>query len=69
VLVPGGTYEVTIHSAGADQERMLSAGRRGRISLRVPLGPSNTAQQYTAGATTRVFHTRVSLRRVPASSG
>ncbi len=64
LLAPGAAYRVKIHSAGGDGQRVVRAGRRGRISLRVPLGASNTAQQYTAGATTRVFHTVVEFRRV-----
>ena len=63
VLAPGATYLVKVDSAGADEQRIVGADRRGRIRLRVPLGPSNTAQQYTAGASTRVFHTAVDFRR------
>jgi hypothetical protein len=35
------------------------ADRRGRLRVRVALGPGNAVQQYTPGATTRVFTKRV----------
>jgi hypothetical protein len=42
--------------------RTLRASRRGRLRVRVPLGPANARQQYTAGARTRVFTARVRIR-------
>jgi S-formylglutathione hydrolase FrmB len=65
ILAPGRRYEATIHFERGSRTRILRAGGGGRVSLRVPLGPSNTAQQYTAGAQTRVFHTSVSFRPAP----
>jgi S-formylglutathione hydrolase FrmB len=41
--------------------RTLRANRRGRLRVAVPLGPANARQQYTAGARTRVFTTRVTI--------
>jgi S-formylglutathione hydrolase FrmB len=37
------------------------ADRRGRLRVRVVLGPGNAVQQYTPGATTRVFTKRVRI--------
>jgi hypothetical protein len=47
------------------KKRKLKAGRYGRVTLRVPLGPGNPDQQYTPQATaagTKVFTTKVKLR-------
>jgi S-formylglutathione hydrolase FrmB len=43
--------------------RSVRADRRGRLRVAVPLGPGNTAQQYTAGADTKVFTARVTIAR------
>jgi S-formylglutathione hydrolase FrmB len=45
------------------KSRTLRADRRGRLRVAVPLGPANAVQQYTAGARTRVFTTRVTIAR------
>ena len=48
----------------------LVADAKGRVKVTVPLGPANTAQQYTVGATTKVFAAKVVLsgraRRPPS---
>jgi S-formylglutathione hydrolase FrmB len=43
--------------------RNLRANRNGRLRVTLPLGPANARQQYTAGARTRVFRTRVTIER------
>jgi S-formylglutathione hydrolase FrmB len=43
--------------------RARRADARGRLRVSVPLGPGNPVQQYTPGARTRVFTTRVAIRR------
>jgi hypothetical protein len=43
--------------------RTRRADARGRVRISVPLGPGNPVQQYTPGARTRVFTTRVTIRR------
>jgi S-formylglutathione hydrolase FrmB len=53
----GASYRVTIRG----KARVLRANARGRLRIAVPLGPGNRAQQYTAGATTRVFEARVKI--------
>jgi hypothetical protein len=40
----------------------MRAGRDRRLTISVPLGPSNTAQQYTLLADTRVYSTEVGIR-------
>jgi hypothetical protein len=39
----------------------LKASARGRLRIAVPLGPGNRTQEFTAGAQTRVFKTRVTI--------
>ena len=56
---PRKLYRVTV----GRRVRLLRAGRRGRLSVPVPLGPANGAQQYTVGSDTAVFTTRVTVRR------
>jgi hypothetical protein len=55
--VPRAPYIVRVRGHGHVQH----ADRRGRLRIAVPLGPGNRAQQYTPGATTRVFKTRVTI--------
>jgi hypothetical protein len=56
---PGQALSVRVRG----KTRGLRANRRGRLRVTVPLGPANARQQYTAGARTRVFTTRVTIRR------
>jgi S-formylglutathione hydrolase FrmB len=63
VYRPGKRYMATIKRAGAKAETYpLRAFRGGRLRLVVPLGKGNPQQQYTAGATTKVFKTSVRIR-------
>jgi S-formylglutathione hydrolase FrmB len=54
----GRRYTVTIGT----QSATMRAGRDRRLTISVPLGPSNTAQQYTLLADTRVYSTEVGIR-------
>jgi hypothetical protein len=51
-------YTVTV----GVQSATMRAGRDRRLTISVPLGPSNLAQQYTLLAETRVYSTKVSIR-------
>ncbi len=51
------TYTVRIRG----RKRIARADRRGRLRITVPLGPGNTAQQYTPGASTKVLEARVRI--------
>jgi S-formylglutathione hydrolase FrmB len=61
LLRPKRKYRVSVHSTGGTRTITRRADRRGRLHLGVPLGPSNTSQQYTVGATTRVFQSAVTI--------
>ncbi len=58
VYAPRHTYSVTIRG----KTRQLRSSRRGRLRIAVSLGRGNTAQQFTAGANTRVFRASVKIR-------
>jgi S-formylglutathione hydrolase FrmB len=58
LYAPRHTYTVTVRG----KARQLKATRRGRLRIAVPLGRGNTAQQFTSGATTRVFRASVKIR-------
>ena len=49
-LKPRTRYAVEVRGAGGTQDRSLRTDGKGRLSLRVSLGPPNPAQQYTAEA-------------------
>jgi S-formylglutathione hydrolase FrmB len=53
-------YRVRVGNA---QPRTLRASPTGRLRVTVPLGEGNAAQQYSPGATTKVFRTRVTVTR------
>jgi len=55
---PRHTYSVTIRG----KTHQLKSSRRGRLRIAVSLGRGNTAQQFTAGANTRVFRASVKIR-------
>jgi hypothetical protein len=56
---PGTRYLVRVGSG----RRTVRASAEGRLRIAVPLGPGNPRQEYTAGATTRVFRTTVTIGR------
>ena len=53
----GRAYTVTVRG----KTRSVRANPGGRLRITVPLGPGNPMQQYTAGASTRVFRARVAI--------
>jgi len=64
-LKPKGEYRVRIHGEHAAGRVRARASRSGRLRLRVPLGPPNPYQEYTAqaeAAGTAVYRTRVAIR-------
>jgi S-formylglutathione hydrolase FrmB len=62
----GEPYRITIKkAAGKPETYRVTANRRGKLRIVVPLGKGNQAQQYTAGATTKVFTTSVRITRAP----
>lgn len=52
---------VTVRRGKARTVRRLRVPASGRLRIAVPLGPGNTAQQFTAGTTTQVYTTRVRI--------
>jgi S-formylglutathione hydrolase FrmB len=61
---PGSKAKVRVRSAGSAKTITLKADRRGRLHITVPLGPGNPQQQFTPGAATKVFTTRVAIAGV-----
>jgi S-formylglutathione hydrolase FrmB len=62
----GAVYRVTIRGHGGKRVHKLRANRHGQLKIQVPLGPSDTVQEYsidgsTAGTT--VFTTTVKIGR------
>jgi S-formylglutathione hydrolase FrmB len=64
-FVPQARYAVALRTTRAKRTIEVRASRRGRLRIVVPLGPANPQQQFTAGAATAVFTTKVKIRRVP----
>ncbi len=60
---PGGFYRIVTELGTTGGFRLQQALRSGRLRIRVPLGPSNTVQQYAPGSATAVFQTRVQIVR------
>jgi hypothetical protein len=64
-------YRVTIQSGSGTTTRTLSTGRRRTLTLAVPLGPSDTVQEYTgaqppaASPGTTVYTTHVTITKLP----
>jgi hypothetical protein len=58
---PHTEYDITV---GA-QTFVDAADGRGQLHILVPLGPSNTQQQDTPGAQTKVYTTTVSIPPPP----
>jgi S-formylglutathione hydrolase FrmB len=59
---PRHVYRVVHRLLGRRVRRMEKADARGRLRIALPLGRGNRAQQFTPGATTRVFTNRVTIR-------
>jgi hypothetical protein len=62
---PSQLYSVTIIGASPTTQ-LVRADGSGRLSISVPLGPANPAQQYTAAAAvsgTRIYRTTVTIDR------
>jgi S-formylglutathione hydrolase FrmB len=62
LFVPRRVYRVVERFGPTTLRRTLSANSRGRLRIGVPLGRGNRRQQFTSGARTRVFTTRVTIR-------
>ncbi len=63
----GARYQVTVSSHAGTTTVTDSVGASRRLTIEVPLGPSNTAQEYTVGAAlsrTKVYSTQVKIARV-----
>jgi S-formylglutathione hydrolase FrmB len=73
VLTPGRyrrltKYRVGVMSGSGTSTQVLRSDRHGRLTIQVPLGPSNTVQEYPGGGPalgTTIYTTRVTVRRVP----
>lgn len=68
---PGRRYRVVINASGAISRLVISATAAGRLRLEVPLGPSNTVQEYALDGpalTTTVYTTRVSVQALARPS-
>ncbi len=66
---PGRTTTVELTTGDEHVTRGARTDADGRLRVEVPLGPGNPAQQFTVGAVTRTFSTRVGItapRRVAA---
>jgi hypothetical protein len=61
-FTPRRRYRITITKGRAAESYPVLADRRGRLHLLVPLGKGNRVQEYTAGAQTKVFTTRVRVK-------
>ena len=65
----GRRYRVTIHSSTGTTTQMIKASRNGELQIQVPLGPSDTVQEYTYAQPpapspgTTVYTTRVTIAR------
>jgi S-formylglutathione hydrolase FrmB len=58
---PRSAHSVRIRSESGTRKPTLRADRRGRLRIRLPLGPANTLPQYTPGAASHFFRTAVSV--------
>jgi len=64
----GTRYLVTLRGRRVHRSQIAITGRRGRLRIEVPLGPSNPYQQYTAAALaarTAVYTTTVKVAPLP----
>jgi S-formylglutathione hydrolase FrmB len=63
----GARYQVTVSSRSGTTAVTDRVGASRRLTIQVPLGPSNTAQEYTAAAAlsgTKVYSAQVKIARV-----
>lgn len=60
----GKRYPVTLRGELGRRTALARADEDGRLRIRVSLGPGNESQQYTDGAVTEVYETRVTIARV-----
>ncbi len=61
LYAPRSTHSMRIHSVSGTRHATLRADRRGRLRIRLRLGPANPLPQYTPGAESRFFRTAVSV--------
>jgi S-formylglutathione hydrolase FrmB len=62
LYTPRSAHSVQIHSASGSRNATLRADRRGRLRIRLSLGPANPLPQYTPGAAeSRFFRTAISV--------
>jgi hypothetical protein len=59
-------HVTTTGQLGPVRERRIRVGKSGRLTIKVPLGPGNPAQQSTPGSQTREFSTAVRISGVRA---
>jgi hypothetical protein len=59
---PGSRATARLRGPIVDRTLRLRVGGRGRLRLRVPLGPANPQKQFTPGATTTVHSTSVTVK-------
>jgi S-formylglutathione hydrolase FrmB len=62
---PRSVVRVTIRAGSGTTKRKLRAGRQGRVTVTVPVGPGNAEQQYSPAASatgTAVYTARVDLQ-------
>jgi len=63
LYAPRSAHSLRIHSESGTRNATLRADRRGRLRIRLPLGPANPLPEYTPGAAaSRFFRTAVSVR-------
>ena len=65
LFAPRKRYRIAITRGGAAETYPVIANRRGRLHIVVPLGKGNPMQEYTPGAKTKVFTTRVRIKPAP----
>ena len=61
LYTPRSTHRVVIKTAAGRRRTTATADKAGRLAFTLVLGPSNTAQQFRAGTTTKVFAARVAI--------
>jgi S-formylglutathione hydrolase FrmB len=65
LFAPRKRYRIAITRGGAAETYPVIANRRGRLHIVVPLGKGNPMPEYTPGAKTKVFTTRVRIKPAP----
>jgi S-formylglutathione hydrolase FrmB len=56
-------FRVRIRGRDGATKSVLRSGRHGRLTVHIPLGPANEAQQDSPGSVTRVFTAEVTITR------